>query len=80
MLLELAVLQTEGDADEAARAASGAGGRTPGQLHLNRAIVKHGVFHDRVRFTIGHLAGLRELDGLFPEKRGGSTLTLCGVS
>src|SRR5207247_5651170 len=60
-VFELAVLKTEGDSNKAARAAGGAGGGTPRQFRVDRAIVKGGVFHDRVRFTIGHLAIFRDL-------------------
>src|SRR4029077_19487802 len=48
--------------NEAACAAGGGGaGRTPGQFHRDFAIVKGGILHDRVGFTIGHLALFRDL-------------------
>jgi hypothetical protein len=61
-VLELAVLKTEGDANKAACAAGGAAGGTPGQFHRDCAIVKDSVLHDRVGFTVGHLAVFRDLD------------------
>src|SRR5260370_41455902 len=43
-VLELAVLKTESDSNKAARATGGGGG-TPPQFHLDPAIVKAGGFH-----------------------------------
>ena len=63
-VFELIVLKTEGDSNKAARAggAGGGGSGTARQLHLDRAVVKDGVFHDRVCFAIRHLAIFRDLD------------------
>lgn len=61
-VLELAALKTEGDSNTSARGAWGAGGGTPRQFHVDRAVVKDGVLHDRVCFAIGHLAVFRDLD------------------
>src|SRR5881409_1514721 len=66
-VLVLAVLKTESDSNETARAAGGARGGTPRQFYLDRAVVKGGPFHDRVCLTIGNLAIFGNLYGVFAE-------------
>jgi len=57
----------QGESDETARAAGGARGGTPRQFQLYRAIVKDGLFHDRVGLTIAHHASFRHLYCALPE-------------
>src|SRR5262249_7596616 len=66
-ILELTILNAEGDSNETARALEGASRGAPRQLDVYRAVVEDGPLHDCVCLAIGYAAIFGNLDSAFAE-------------